>query len=166
MNRIFYFISQLTLCILFVAGNLQATPASEAIRQDAYSLEKGHLAIDGYDPVSYFQSAKPLKGQKSITTVYRGVTYRFANEANQQTFLAKPAQYEPAYGGWCAWAMLEGDRTKPNPKSFKIVDGKLYLFYDGLWGDTLKYWNEKAATESEATLIDTADRAWHDQTGE
>ncbi len=170
MNRMFYLISQLTLCTLLLTGSLQATPeatpAGEETRQEAYSLGKGHLAIDGYDPVSYFQSDKPLKGRKDIATVYRGVTYRFASKANQQTFLANPAQYEPAYGGWCAWAMLDADKTKPNPKSFKIVNGKLYLFYDGLWGDTLKLWNEKAAAENESTLIETADRAWHELTGE
>ena len=46
------------------------------------------------------------------------------------------------------------------------MNRKLYLFYDGLWGDTLKLWNEKAAAENESTLIETADRAWHELTGE
>lgn len=56
--------------------------------------------------------------------------------------------------------MLDGDRTEPNPKSFRIVGGKLLLFYDGLWGDTLKSWKEKAAKEPESKLIEQADKQW------
>ena len=94
---------------------------------------------------------------------YKGVHYRFSGEANKRTFLKDPTQYEPEYGGWGAWAMLEGDRTKPNPESYKIVDGKIYLFYDGFFADTLKKWNEKAEETPETELIETADEQWSEQ---
>ena len=74
--------------------------------------------------------------------------------------MANPTQYMQAFGGWCAWAMLEGSKTDINPKSFKIFDGRLFLFYDGLWGDTRKLWNEKAQSESEEALAANASEMW------
>lgn len=66
-----------------------------------------HLALSGYDPVAYFPEGggKPAKGAQSISLVHGGVLYRFATEANKAAFESNPARYEPAYGGWCAWAM-------------------------------------------------------------
>lgn len=43
-------------------------------RDKNYNLEHG-LAIEGYDPVSYFEG-KPEKGKASIPYTYQGVTYR------------------------------------------------------------------------------------------
>mgnify|MGYP005840148481 CR=1 FL=1 len=147
---------------LFSSAHIFADPAA-SIRQNEYSLSRGHLALQGYDPVSYFKSSGPLKGRKSITTEYNGIHYRFGSETNKREFLKNPTQYEPEYGGWCAWAMLEGDRTESNPESYKIVEGKVYLFYDGFFGDTLKKWNEKAEETPETQLIETADEHWSDQ---
>ncbi|MEM8868404.1 MAG: YHS domain-containing (seleno)protein [Verrucomicrobiota bacterium] len=152
------------LAVLFVCSTtpftlkVEASALSEVVREEHFSLKKG-LALGGYDPVAYFQEG-PTKGRKTIHTTYKGVVYRFSSEANLKTFEANPLEYEAQYGGWCAWAMIDGGRTKPNPESYKIVDGKLYLFYDGLFGDTLAMWNEKLANESEDQLIADADEHW------
>jgi len=45
-----------------------------------------------------------------------------------------------------------------NPERFKIVDDRLLVFYDGIWGDTLKRWNE--FEEGDAVLIGKADQEW------
>lgn len=130
---------------------------SEQKRHKHFNLEDEQLGIDGYDPVAYFEG-KPTKGKKSISSVYQGVTYRFANAANKQKFDATPAKYEPAYGGWCAWAMAkDGDKVEVDPKSYKIVDGRLFLYYDGFWGDTRKQWNESG---EEKQLTTDADANW------
>ena len=34
--------------------------------------------------------------------------------------------------------MARGEQVEVNPGRFKIVDGKLLLFYDGLWGQHLE----------------------------
>jgi hypothetical protein len=36
-----------------------------------------------------------------------------------------------AYGGYCAWAVSQGYTAKGDPKYWNIVDGRLYLNYDG-----------------------------------
>ena len=143
--------------IVFVV--LNAARADEASLEH-WNLGKGNLAVSGYDVVSYFSPSGPLEGSKSIALEREGVTYRFASEANRQLFEANPQKYVPAFGGWCAWAMLEGGKTKIDPKSYKIYEGQLFLFYDGIWGDTLRLWNEKAQAEPEAQLARLASRKW------
>ena len=111
-----------------------------------YNLSKKKLALDGYDPVAYFpeHGGKATKGLEAITATHQGITYRFATEANKAAFLKSPASFEPQYGGWCAWAMSDGkgDKVAIDPQSFTVEDGKLYLFYDGLFGDTRKSWTK------------------------
>ena len=67
-----------------------------------------------------------------------------------------PEKYQPQYGGWCAYAMgVSGDRVKIDPKTFKIINDQLYLFYN-FWGNnTLKDWNK-----DEKRLKEKADSYW------
>lgn len=134
---------------------------------DDYDLGKKGLALGGYDPVAYFPAhgGKATKGLKTISAVHRGVLYRFASEKNKKAFEAAPASFEPAYGGWCAWAMGDGkgDKTEANPKSFTIEDGQLYVFYDGFWGDTRKSWKKKGSAPK---LKGNADKNWKRMSGE
>jgi len=113
-------------------------------------------ALSGYDPVSYFEGT-PQKGNADLTLEQAGVVYRFASEKNRAVFQANPQRYEPAYGGWCAYAMLDGDKVGIDPETYKLIDGRLYLFYNGFWGDTLKRWNKKLAKIPEQALVGQAD---------
>lgn len=115
--------------------------------------------LSGFDPVSY-RGEVPVKGKEEWTFEYNGALYRFANKANKEIFKVNPSKYLPAYGGWCAYAMLDGDKVEVDPMSYKLIDGKLYLFYNGFWGDTLKRWNKKLAKSSEASLVSKADKHW------
>ncbi|WP_309399391.1 YHS domain-containing (seleno)protein [Cerasicoccus maritimus] len=129
------------------------TPAA---RQADFNLSSKDLGEKGYDPVSYF-SGKPVKGSKQFSSNFRGVTYYFANAANKKIFDADPGKYEPAFGGWCAWAMAEdGSKVDVDPTNYKIVDGRVYLFYNGFWGDTLKKWNAGDQT----SLAKSANTHW------
>jgi YHS domain-containing protein len=145
------------------------TEASEWINPEArkvkkYELGKRDLAIEGYDPVAYFPEggSKAKKGNKKITHTHRGVLYRFATEANKATFIAAPDKYEPAHGGWCSYAMAKDTYTEPNPKRFVIQNGRLFLFYDGLFGDTYKDWHKEGAEDLEKE----ADQIWLNESGE
>jgi len=124
----------------------QLAPDDERPGLEHYNLSKNGLALDGYDPVAYFpdHGAKATKGLETITAVHKGVTYRFATEANKAKFVKAPESFEPQYGGWCAWAMADGkgDKVGIDPKSFLVEGGQLYLFYDGFFGDTRKSWNK------------------------
>jgi len=144
----------LGITVMVLAGHIAAAQ-SPGIRQKQFNLEEG-LAIQGYDPVAYFTSGKAMEGKKDITFSQNGVTYRFVSAHNRDLFKATPEKYEPQYGGWCAYAMgAKGEKVEVDPETFKIVDGKLYLFYHKLFTNTLDSWNK-----DEAHLKTNADQSW------
>lgn len=142
----------LTLVFLFYVS--LAGAQDTALRTKHFNLEKG-VALEGYDPVSYFNN-KPEEGSKQFILTQNGVTYRFVSQANLTRFKAEPEKYEPAYGGWCAYAMGEnGEKVEVDPETYKIIGGKLYLFYNSWGNNTLKTWNK-----NEAPLKAKADQNW------
>jgi YHS domain-containing protein len=136
----------LLLAALMLAGSLPAAVAP--------NLDHG-LALQGYDPVAYVDEGKALTGSAQITLQADGATYRFATAAHCAAFKKAPAKYEPAYGGWCAYAMSRGELVEVDPTNFKVVDGRLMLFFKSFFVDTLKRWNVK-----EAPLLKQADASW------
>ncbi|GAC15318.1 YHS domain-containing (seleno)protein [Aliiglaciecola lipolytica] len=86
-------------------------------------------AIYGYDTVAYFTQNKAVKGNKNITTKWRGAQWHFANEQHRDMFITDPEKYAPQYGGYCAFAMSEGRLVGIDEDAFSIIDGKLYLNY-------------------------------------
>jgi len=134
------------LFMLVMASGTAAEPLGNAT--------KG-LGLQGYDPVSYQVADGPLVGLESLTTVEAGVTYRFATDANRTAFTAAPQRYLPQYGGWCAYAMADGDFVEINPKTFKVADGKVFLFYHTWLANTLTTWNK-----DETNLHAKADASW------
>lgn len=116
--------------------------AQEPLRKKHYNLENG-LAIEGYDPVAYFTKGKAVKGKKELAVYDQGATYYFSSADNKELFKSNPAKYEPEYGGWCAYAMgAKGEKVEVDPETFKISNGKLYLFYNKFFNNTLKDWNK------------------------
>jgi YHS domain-containing protein len=115
------------------------------------------LALEGFDPVSYFAEfgGRGLRGSPQQALRYRGVLYRFVSPENKAAFVANPQRFEPAYGGWCAYAMAAGDKVEINTSSFLVQDGRLLLFYDGLLGDTRKQW-QAGDVATQATKADTS----------
>ena len=106
---------------------------SEEVRKKNFNIKK-NIALEGYDPVSYFDD-QPQEGKEDIYTTHQGITYRFATLVNLNKFKTNPGKYEPAYGGWCAYAMgASGEKVKIDPETYKILDGKLYVFYN-FWGN-------------------------------
>lgn len=141
--------------IVFFVTLLSVTAFAQNNRAAQFNLDN-KTALQGYDPVAYFVQMKALKGKKEITASYEGVTYLFASQANKDTFLKNPTGYEPQYGGWCAYAMgSAGEKVAINPETFKISEGKLYLFYNAFFNNTLKSWNK-----DEANLKKKADTNW------
>jgi YHS domain-containing protein len=142
----------LSILVLTCASTI--VHAQVEVRKKQYNLKKD-VAIDGYDPVSYF-NGEPTEGDEDIATVYKGIVYHFATPANLAKFKATPDKFEPAYGGWCAYAMGEtGEKVKVDPETYKIIEGRVYLFYN-FWGNnTLSDWNSR-----ESKLKASADRNW------
>jgi len=143
------------ILLLVALVSFTAFAQGEARRAAQFNLD-GKVAIQGYDPVAYFKQGKAAKGKKELAAAYEGVTYYFSTATNKEAFAKNPLGYEPQYGGWCAYAMgSNGEKVEINPETFKIVEGKLYLFYNAYFNNTLKSWNKE-----EATLKAKADANW------
>lgn len=91
------------------------------------NVDSRGVAIEGYDPVSYFTDGKPAKGQPAIEATYNGALYHFVSQANRETFEKDPAKYVPAYGGFCGYAASVGKVRPVDPKLWSIIDGQLVL---------------------------------------
>ncbi len=143
------------ILILLVSLTAVTSFAQSSKRVSQFNLEN-KVAIQGYDPVAYFKLSKAVKGKKEITASNEGVQYYFSSQVNKDLFLKSPSSYEPQYGGWCAYAMgATGEKVDINPETFKIVDTKLYLFYNAFFNNTLKSWNK-----DEMNLKKKADMSW------
>ncbi|HEV8506273.1 MAG TPA: YHS domain-containing (seleno)protein [Chitinophagaceae bacterium] len=144
------------LIVLFGIFSM-ASRAQDAtqLRRAEFNLNNG-IAISGYDPVAYFRKNEAIKGKKDLAVFDRGATYYFSSAENKEEFKKDPSRYEPQYGGWCAYAMgKDGSKVEIDPATFKIIDGKLYLYYNKLFNNTLKSWNK-----DEANLKSKADLNW------
>lgn len=145
----------LTVPLLF-ASVVTYAQAEEASRRRNFNTDNG-VAMREFDPVSYFNGSKPLKGTSKFYHHHRGITYYFANQENLETFKKSPDKYEPAYGGWCAYTVsVNGDRVKVNPVAYKIINGKLHLFYNFSSDNRLIKWNKGDETK----LRSAANRNW------
>jgi len=146
-------------CVGTSVPRLAAAEASEE-----YNLDKARLGIDGYDPVAYFPEGggAPTPGKTELSHEHEGVIYRFSSEDNLARFEEDPAKYEPAFGGWCAYAMGKTGRlVKVDPEAFLIENGQLMLFYRTKIGDTRDKW-----ADDPQGLRGQADLAWSERTGE
>lgn len=142
------------ILMLWIGISAQAIGQNSSEKTNHFNLENG-VAIQGYDPVAYF-SNKAVKGEEKYSTNYKGHVYYFSSEKNKNIFLQNPTKYEPQYGGWCAFAMGDyGKKVPINPKTFKIIDDKLFLFYNAYFNNTLESWNK-----DEKRLKMKADENW------
>lgn len=134
---------------------------SNALFAQTQPVDKNKLAIGGYDVVSYFTANKATKGTKQFAATNNGATYYFASAKNQKEFKANPTKYLPQCDGYCAWGVAEKNVKFPvNPETFKIVDGKLYLFFNGDFEgkpfNTLTEWNK-----DESKQLKNIGKAWN-----
>jgi YHS domain-containing protein len=147
--------STLIVFICLLVSGTCSFGQDNATRTKHYNINSSKLALKGYDPVSYF-GGTPKTGRKEYVVYHEGILYRFHSKKNKDLFKTDPEKYSPTYGGWCAYAMGNtGEKVEVNIETYKIVDGKLYLFYNKLFNNTLEDWNE-----DESRLKDNADKNW------
>ena len=137
---------------LFFLALLVTVPlAVRAQEQPRVNAENG-VAIKGYDTVAYFTDGQPIEGKSEFHYSWDDVQWRFASVAHRDQFAANPERYAPQYGGFCAGSMYFGETVAADPKAWKIVDGKLYLFATAAGAEK---WSRDAAER-----IQAADDNW------
>jgi YHS domain-containing protein len=125
---------------LFVSSNL-------IFAQNVDPIDKNKIANGGYDLVAYFTENAAVKGSKEFTHEINSVKYLFASAQHKELFKSSPEKYLPVCDGYCAWGVAaKGIKVPVNPETFKVIDNKLYLFFNGkLDGsplNTLPEWNK------------------------
>ena len=88
------------------------------------------IAIKGFDPVAYFTQGKPVRGSKQFEVRHKGAKWRFASAQHKALFQSNPSKYVPAYGGYCAYGVSQGNLVKIEGNSWSIKGGRLYLNYN------------------------------------
>jgi YHS domain-containing protein len=141
----------ITLSTIMMEANAQTKPVF---------TDDNQVALGGYDVVNYFTGYEARKGTATHVADHNGVKYYFVSEEHKQMFMAAPDRYLPAYGGYCAFAMGMKNTTVPsNPETFKIYQGKLYVFFNDLYEgqkfNTIIPWNS-----DEVNIKQRADGNW------
>ena len=119
--------------------------------------EDKHLMLFGHDVVSYFTEKAHRPGNPAIKSVYKGVTFRFSRPEHKALFDAAPEKYIPQFGGYCTNGIVYGIPWGGDADTWKIIDGKLYIFggrgsHDAFMLDVPrnlalaeKYWKEEVS---------------------
>ena len=134
-----------TTALFATAGQAQSIDA-------VYTSFFSNKAIKGYDAVAYFTDGKPVKGDDDFSYDYLGAEWLFASQEHLDMFKANPQAYAPQYGGYCAYAIANGETASAEPDLWTIHDGKLYLNYN-------RKINAQWQADKEA-LIRKADANW------
>ena len=88
-----------------------------------------NIAINGYDTVAYFTLKKATKGNDQFTHQWNGRTWHFSSLTHKELFSANPEKYAPQFNGFCANGLSDGHAVEASPRNWRIIDGKLYLFF-------------------------------------
>lgn len=128
--------------------------ASGAVCAQANPAKAPPVGLKGNDPVAYFTEGRPVKGSSRINYDFDDSRYLFSSPKNKQTFASNPERYTPQFGGLCATGLSMGMKTEADPRVFKIVDGKLYVFSST---------QALEMAEKDPSLLEKAHEAWNHQ---
>jgi YHS domain-containing protein len=115
------------------------------------------LLLKGADVVAYFADGNFQQGSPEFGSQYEGVNFRFVNAAHKAQFDQNPEKYLPQFGGYCANGIVYGIPWGGDADTWKMIDGKLYIFggqgsKDAFELDEKKnltlahrYWNDEVA---------------------
>jgi hypothetical protein len=105
-----------------------AAPLGSVLAAEPAVVPAKRMALQGYDPVSYFTNGRPEKGSPEFTAAFDDATYWFKSAEHRAMFAADPERYAPQFGGFCAISLTRGEVVEPDPESWVIADGKLFMF--------------------------------------
>jgi len=117
--------SSLVGCSALVAQN--PSSALKPVNAAADGADE-RVMLKGHDVVAYFTDGKHMLGSPQFSSLYEGVTFRFASTAHKALFDATPTKYLPQYGGYCANGIVYGIPWGGDADTWVMNGGKLYIF--------------------------------------
>jgi YHS domain-containing protein len=89
---------------------------------------EARLFLKGADVTAYFTQGKYVPGVAQHHSSYEGVDFRFASAESKALFDQAPTKYLPEFGGYCANGLVYGIPWGGDADTWKMIDGKLYIF--------------------------------------
>ncbi len=86
------------------------------------------VLLKGADVVAYFTDGRYVQGQSAFKSTHEGVTLHFASAEHKAAFDQAPQKYLPQFGGYCANGIVYAIPWGGDADTWKIIDGKLYIF--------------------------------------
>ncbi|RPH44344.1 MAG: hypothetical protein EHM87_10725 [Burkholderiales bacterium] len=119
----------LMAALLSGCSSLTAQNPSGSLRPvNAVAEADGRVMLKGADVVAYFTQGKYVQGSPQFSSRYQEITFRFASAEHKALFDAAPQKYLPQFGGYCANGIVYAIPWGGDADSWRIVDGKLYIF--------------------------------------
>ncbi len=161
MNR------KIIVTTLLALGLLPIATPNPALAESTHSATKSavmqeNIVLDGYSVVSYLDNHRAEKGSPNYSFEYDGQTYLFTSMDQRKAFQENPQKYLPAFGGYCAYGVAKNLKFPVNPKTFKVVGGRTFLFLNNEEVNTYDLWNQ----ENEKQLTRAANTNWENMSGE
>ena len=110
------------------AINAQNTGTTYKPANATADAEGNALMLKGYDVVSYFVDNKDSMGSAGFRSHYQGITFQFTSADHKALFDKDPPRYLPEFGGYCANGIVYGIPWGGDGDTWKMIDGKLYIF--------------------------------------
>jgi len=117
-------LSTLALMIFLSISGCSKTVGPEEI------MHVNKMALNGYDPVSYFNDSKAVQGGMAFGHTYKDLQWYFSSRGNLNSFKAEPQAYVPQFGGFCSYALVDKKIVLSDPAVWYIHNKRLYLFED------------------------------------
>jgi YHS domain-containing protein len=157
------------------------SPGGQLSPVNAVSIgEDKHVILFGHDVVSYFTENTHKRGSAEHKSKVGEVTFYFSSAQNKALFDKEPNKYIPQYGGYCSNGIVYSIPWGGDADSWRIIDGKLYIFGGAASRDAFlldpkknieladKYWKTEVAGSNaliHRTLRTTINRVPHYKSG-
>jgi len=82
------------------------------------------------------------KGNEKLAAEVDGRKLLFSSAENLEIFKENPQKYTPAYGGWCAIAMVDNTFVRPDYTVYKVQDDQLLFFSVRAFFNGLTEWDK------------------------
>ncbi len=115
----------LGIALFIIAGAVTAQAEQRAV-----TYAPGGIAISGYDAVAYFTAGRAVRGSAEYAIMWRGATWYFASPESLMVFEMDPEAYAPQFGGYCAYAVAEGQTGSAAPDAYFFYNDRLYFMHD------------------------------------
>ncbi len=136
-KNIFTYLLLITTALASFACSDVKTPETQTEKQsDSTDItEVESTGADGFDLISFFEVGEALKGSPEFSLIYEGAKWYFSSIENREKFKKNAVKYLPQLGESCPYSLAEGKEIKGKPTYHKVIDGKLYFFYNKEYAD-------------------------------